>query len=337
MTTRRLLPAASLVLLLAVAACKAPPPATSVRASGTVEATDVQVAPEVGGRLVTLAVAEGQRVNAGDVVATLDTTNTTLALKRAQAERERAVAQLALLEAGSRVEDVRQAEAQVRAADAEVAGARDDLAHAEADLQRFETLLASKSGSAKQRDDAATRRDAAKARVQAGEERTRAAQEVVTRLRRGARPQEIAAARASVSAVDAQIATLEQQAKDATVVAPMSGIVTQTLADVGEILAPRVPIATIVDLDRAWANVYIDEPMVPRITLGQAATLYTDAGGQGIPGTITYVSPKAEFTPRNVQTAEERSKLVYRIKVTVDNKAGVLKQGMPVEADVPLK
>jgi HlyD family secretion protein len=82
--------------------------------------------------------------------------------------------------------------------------------------------------------------------------------------------------------------------------------------------------------------VFVDEPAVPRLRLGQPATLFTDAGGAGIPGRVTFISPKAEFTPRNVQTAEERSKLVYRIKVSVDNAQGVLKQGMPVEADVPL-
>jgi HlyD family secretion protein len=92
----------------------------------------------------------------------------------------------------------------------------------------------------------------------------------------------------------------------------------------------------IVDLDHAWANIYIDEPLIPRLRLGQAATIFTDAGGTGLAGAVTFISPKAEFTPRNVQTAEERSKLVYRIKVSVDNRQGVLKQGMPVEADVPL-
>jgi HlyD family secretion protein len=92
----------------------------------------------------------------------------------------------------------------------------------------------------------------------------------------------------------------------------------------------------IVDLDHAWANIYIDEPLVPRLRLGQPATIFTDAGGAGLAGTVTFISPKAEFTPRNVQTAEERSKLVYRIKVSVDNTQGILKQGMPVEADVPL-
>ena len=75
---------------------------------------------------------------------------------------------------------------------------------------------------------------------------------------------------------------------------------------------------------------------MPRLRLGQPATVFDDAGGAGLKGTVTFISPKAEFTPRNVQTAEERSKLVYRIKVTVDNSKGILKQGMPVEADVPL-
>ncbi len=117
---------------------------------------------------------------------------------------------------------------------------------------------------------------------------------------------------------------------------PVAGIVTQKLADAGEILAPRTPIVSIVDLDHAWANIYIDEPLIPRVRLGQPATIFTDAGGTGLTGTVTFINPKAEFTPRNVQTAEERSKLVYRIKVSVDNKQGILKPGMPVEADVPL-
>jgi HlyD family secretion protein len=178
--------------------------------------------------------------------------------------------------------------------------------------------------------------EVARARVRAAEGRHRAAVEAVERLQQGAREQEIEVARARIAAADAQIAMLEKNIADATVAAPVAGIVTQKLADVGEILAPRTPILTVVDLDHAWANIYIDEPLVPRIRLGQDATVYTDAGGQGLKGTVTFVSPRAEFTPRNVQTAEERSKLVYRIKVSVDNREGILKQGMPVEAEVPL-
>jgi HlyD family secretion protein len=95
-------------------------------------------------------------------------------------------------------------------------------------------------------------------------------------------------------------------------------------------------VAVVVNLDQAWADVFVPEPAVPRIRLGQEAQVFTDAGGSPIKGTITYISPKAEFTPRNVQTAEERSKLVYRVRVSVDNTAGILKQGMPVEAEIAL-
>ena len=319
---------------LAPTGCRDKPPADRVRVSGYVEATEVRVAPEVGGRLLDLKVAEGDRVKTGDIVAQLDTADITLALRRAAAERQGADAQLRLLLAGARQEDIRQAEAQRAAAEADVSGARQELASAERDLKRFEDLLASNSGAQKPRDDAATRRDVANDRIRAGEERVRAAAEAVARLKSGARQEEIDAARARLAGVDAQIATLEKAQRDATVLAPASGTVTQKLADQGELIAPRTPIVVLADLVHVWANVYVDEPLVPRVTLGQKATLFTDAGGPGIEGTVTFISPKAEFTPRNVQTAEERSKLVFRVKVAVDNAKGVLKQGMPVEAEI---
>jgi HlyD family secretion protein len=310
---------------------------TGARVSGQVDATEVQVAPEVGGRILELMISEGDRVKQGDVVARLDTRDIDLALRRAHAERAQFDAQLRLLQAGARGEDIRQAEAQVAAASADMAAAQSDLGAAETDLQRFETLLASNSGSQKQRDDAATRRDMARDRVRAARARETAAREGVARLRAGSRREEIDAARARVAGVDAQIATLEKNRNDATVIAPIGGIVTERLLDPGEMVAPRAPIAVLADLDHAWAEVFVDEPMIPRIKLGQAATVFTDAGGPGLPGKVSYVASKAEFTPRNVQTAEDRSKLVYRVKIAVDNSNGILKQGMPVEAEIPLQ
>ena len=338
MNAKLLVSAAPLALATALlaAGCAPKTPADRVRASGNVEATEVQVSPKVGGQMLDLKVDEGDRVKQGQVIAVLDTTDARLALQRAKADRDQSAANLALLEAGSRVEDIRQAEAQVATAEADVAGARDDLSSAETDLKRFETLLQASSGTEKQRDDAATRKKMAQARLQAAEERVRAAREGLVHLQKGPRPQEISAARARVAAAEAQIATFEQTITDATVIAPLSGVVSQKFADAGEILAPRTPVVSIVDLDHAWANIYVDEPVMPRLRLGQPATVFNDAGGPGLKGTVTFISPKAEFTPRNVQTAEERSKLVYRIKVSVDNSQGILKQGMPVEADVPL-
>jgi HlyD family secretion protein len=270
-------------------------------------------------------------------VLTLDRRDVELALQRARAERDQADASLRLVQAGARAEDIRQAESQVAAARADVSAATAELAAAEQDLERFEALLATNSGSRKQRDDAATRRDVARDRVAAAESRVSAAQEAVARLKAGARREEVEGARARLASADAQIATLEKNLADTTFFSPVAGLVTQKLAEPGEMIAPRAPVAVVVNLDQAWADVFVPEPAVPRIRIGQPVQVFTDAGGSPIPGIVTYISPKAEFTPRNVQTAEERSKLVYRIRVSVDNTAGVLKQGMPVEAELVME
>jgi HlyD family secretion protein len=334
--TRRGAICCALAVGVMIAGCRREPPANEVRASGYVEATEARLAPEVGGRVVEVAVAEGDRVSAGDVIARLDPTDVELALRRARAQREQSAASLRLLQAGARPQDIRQAEAEIQAVTAEVAAARAELAAANADLERFESLLRNNAGSRKQRDDAATRAAVAAERVKTADERLRGARENLSRIRAGARSQEIDAARAAVEAADAQVATFEKDLAQTTFRSPVSGVVTERLVDPGELVAARTPLLVVADLAHAWVNVFIDEPLVPRVSLGQSATVFTDAGGAGIPGKVTFISPRAEFTPRNVQTAEERSKLVYRIKVTVDNTNGVLKPGMPVEAAVPL-
>ena len=318
-------------------ACTEKPPDNTIRVSGHVEATEVHVSAEVGGRIVELKVDEGARVTSGDVIATLDTRDTELQIRRARADRAAAVAQLRLLEAGSRAEDIRQGQAQVEAAQADATTIEAELKAAQLDLDRFETLLKANAGSVKQRDDAKARVDVARERQRAARERERAAKEALTRLQKGSRPEEIDGGRARVAAADAQIAVLEKAVHDAGVVAPVSGVITQKLVDAGEIVMRGTPLVVITDLDHAWANLFVPEPVIPRVKLGQPAAVRTDAGGQALSGTITFISPKAEFTPRNVQTAEERSKLVYRIKVSVDNRAGVLKSGMPVDAELALQ
>ena len=326
----------TLVIALLAIGCTKEAPSDRLRVSGHVEATETRLAPEAGGRILTLTVKEGDRVQPGQAVLTLDTKDIQLAIDRVKAEQASAEAQLRLVQAGSRVEDIRQAQSQADTARAEVAAARTEVEAAAVDLERFETLLKNNSGSRKQRDDAAARRDLAKDRVASAETRVKTADEVVAKLKAGARKEEVDAARARVNTVTAQIASLEKTMSDATLLSPVGGLITEKLVEVGEVIAPRTPSIVVVDLDHAWADVFVPEPTVPKIKLGQSATVFTDAGGAGITGTIAFISPKAEFTPRNVQTAEERSKLVYRVRISVDNKNGVLKQGMPVEAEIPL-
>ena len=326
---------AVLCLLPLIGACQRHAPADTAHATGYVEATDVKVAAKVPGRVETVAVAEGARVDAGAVLVTLATTDVDLALRRARAERDQAAALLKLTTAGPRIEEVRQAEAQLAAASAERQAAETDVAAARVDEARFGQLLKNKAGSQKQYDDAMAKRTLAEARLKAAADRAAAARAVLDKLNAGSRPEEIAAARARVAVVDAQIATLERDRTEATILAPTAGIVGSRFVEPGELVAAGTPLILLLDLDRAWASVYVEEPIVPRLKIDQAVSVVTDAGDR-LPGRISFIASRAEFTPRNVQTADERAKLVYRVKVAVDNKQGILKPGMPVEVDLGL-
>ena len=328
--TRTLVVTCTLLVAFPLAGCRREAATAEPRASGYVEATEVRVASKVAGRVSTVNAVEGARVASGDVLATLATTDADLALGRARAERAAADAQARLLRAGSRVEDVRQAEAQVAAAISDQRAAEADLASARADEARFEQLLQKRAGSVQQRDDATARRQVAEARSAAATDRAAAAAATLARVQAGARPEELDAAHARISAIDADIASINDRRGEATVLSPASGVVTARLVEPGELVAAGVPVAVVVDLDRAWVNAYVEEPLVPGVKIDQAVTVVTD-GGQRIAGKVAFIAPRAEFTPRNVQTSAERAKLVYRVKVTVDNREGVLKPGMPVD------
>jgi HlyD family secretion protein len=288
-----------------------------ILASGHVEATEVRLSTKVAGTLEQLAVDEGSVVDSGQEIARIDTVNEVLALESAKAELALAKAELSLRVAGAREEDILEAEAQVRKVEADLAGAGRDL-------ERMEGLLASGSGTTKSRDDARTRRDVAAAAVQVAEERLR-------RLEAGFRAEEIEAARARVRAAEARIAQVEQQIEDAVIVSPVDGVVTQRLSEQGELMSPGTGIVVVTDLAHAWLNAFIPAPDLGRIRLGQEAEVMTD-DGQTRKGRLSFIATRAEFTPKNVQTRDERIRLVFRIKVSLDNGDGLFKPGMPAEA-----
>jgi HlyD family secretion protein len=313
----RLLAAVTATVALGGAACRSRVDASLLTASGNVEATDVRISTKVPGRLVSLEVREGDVVKAGQELARLETTDLSLALQQARAEREQASAELRLRLSGARKEDIAEVEAQVASAEA-------DLAGAERDLQRMQDLLAKGSGTTKARDDAQTRRDVLVGRLAA-------LRQALARLRAGSRAEEKDAARARVATVEARIAQLEQQVKDATITSPIGGVVTEKIAEAGELMQVGSGVCVVTDLTNAWLTVYVPEADLGRIRIGQEAEVVTD-GGQSRKGSITFVASKAEFTPKNVQTRDERVKLVYKVKVGLDNADGLFKPGMPSEA-----
>jgi HlyD family secretion protein len=321
-----------IVAAVLASACTSADDGLVVRATGYVDATEVRLSSRVPGRVEEVFVIEGQSIEQGAPVARLSPAEIDLVLERVRAERRAAAAQVQLLRRGARDEDIRQAEAQVAAARAEVTAAEAEQAAARADEARFAQLVERRAGAEKPRDDARARRELADARLQAAAERVQAAAAALARLEAGARAEEIDAAVARMAAADAQIASLEHDRSDLSIVAPTGGIVSARLVEPGELIGVGAPVATIVDLARAWVNAYVEEPLVPSLRIGSDVIVVTDSADR-LTGAVAFVAPRAEFTPRNVQTADERARLVYRVRVNVDNREGILKPGMPVTVE----
>ncbi len=309
---------ALLTAAAALAGCRAATEPGVFKASGHFEATEVRLAAKVGGPLVSLPFHEGDRVKAGDVVAKLDTTDAEHDLARARADLDGASARLALLLAGTRREEIEQAQAELARSEADLAGAA-------LDLSRLEGLADRGTATLKARDDARTRsamlgRAVAASRAQ------------LAKLQAGPRPQEIEQARAAKAAAEATVATIAQRVSDATVLAPRDGLITARATEPGEVLAPGALLYVLTDIAHPWLNVYVDEPSLARVHVGDPVAVRVDGHSGEFGGKVTFVAEVAEFTPKNVQTPEERAKLVFRVKVGVDNPDGVFKPGMPGDA-----
>ncbi|MDD8025761.1 MAG: efflux RND transporter periplasmic adaptor subunit [Acidobacteriota bacterium] len=310
--------AASALLALAAACARGPADAT-LRASGTIEARQVRISAKTAGDLLTIPVREGDRVKPGDRIAFIDHTVLDIQLRQAEAGISLAQAQLDLLRSGARAEDVRQAEEAVRQADAA-------FKPAEEDARRMRELAAKGSVTAKQAEDADARLTMAKAQAAA-------AAEALKKVRTLARPEEIRAAQARLDQARAAADLLRKTIADCVLVSPVAGIVTQVPVEAGELVAAGAAVAVVSDLDRVHVMIYVTEAELARVKLGGRADVAIDGlPGRAFAGTIVYISPEAEFTPKNIQTREDRVKLVFGVKIEIDNPEGLLKPGLPADA-----
>ncbi len=291
----------------------------AIEASGTLEATEVRVGAKVPGQIESLRIEEGSEVRTGDTLAILDRSTLQLQWRQAQAGYEVAEAQYKLLLNGARQEDLQLAEEALLQAQATYKSANDDYG-------RMKQLLATNTVTRKQFDDAESRYTIAKAQLSSAEQN-------LGKLKRFARPEDLAAAKARASQAKATADLLQKQLTDAVIVAPVPGTVTNKPYEVGELIGVGSVVATISRLDQMDLMIYVNESELGRVKLGGPAEVSIDAYPQRtFPGKVIYISPVAEFTPKNVQTKEDRTKLVFGVKLEVENKDGALKSGMPADA-----
>jgi HlyD family secretion protein len=298
------------------------PSGDAIEASGTVEATEADLGFQAPGRIDSILVEEGARVTAGERIAVLD-------LREAAARREAASAQLAAqqarlteLERGYRPEEISQAKAALRATEQR-------LADAMRDRTRARNLFQGGAISRQALDGAET----AYALAEAERDRTR---DQVTMLESGPRVEQIAAQRAVVAAARAGLEQANAAVAFGEILAPFPGTVVRRLREPGEVIGAGTPVVTVSNPEDRWVRIYVREDEVGRVAIGQPAQIRIDSyADRAFAGTVSFISSEAEFTPRNVQTKEERVKLVYRVKVRViADTAAVLKPGL--SADVVL-
>jgi HlyD family secretion protein len=348
-------------------------PAGPVTVTGTIEAIQVDISPRITARIVERTVREGQPVERGQLLVRLDDAQPSAELRRAEAALRTAEAQLRDLKAGARPQEIAEAEATAARAEAQLAdllagSRRQEIEQARAavddaaatrewtarDYQRTKDLFGRELVAAAEVD---RMRQAAEVAVA----KERAAREKLALLEAGAREQEIEAARhavraarervqllragpraEAVSAAEAQVAearaaaTLARARLDETrLTSPITGVVLHKNMEVGETASPGTSILTLMDPQDIWLRAYVPETEIGRLKVGQPAVIMVDAfPGRRFEGAISEIASEAEFTPKNVQTKKERVNLVFRIKIAARNPAGVLKPGLPADAEI---
>ena len=289
--------------------------------TGTIEATQVDVSPKVMGRIVELAVRAGQAVERGALLVRLDAAELGAEARRAEAALRTAEAQLSDVLAGSRAQEIEQARANLRNA----AATRE---WTERERVRTRELYGRDLVAAQEVDRAQQAYDVAMANEAAARER-------LSLLEAGPRPHEAAAARARVVEAREALALARSRLDETRLLSPITGVVLRKNAELGETINPGVSILTLMDPADMWVRVYVPETDIGRVRVGQTAGLTVDSyPGRAFTGAVSEVASEAEFTPRNVQTKKERVNLVFRVKIAVRDAGGVLKPGMPADAEL---
>lgn len=265
-------------------------------ASGIFESTEVVVSAEANGRIVALDVEEGDELEAGQQVGSVDSVQ--LYLKKVQLE---ASAQ----GIGSKRADIAK----------QVAATREQVAKAERERTRCRNLLARDAGTQKQLDDA-------EAQLAVLKKQLEAQLSTLERTNQGVSDEQRAA--------EAQIMQLEDQLRKCRVVSPASGTVLAKYAEAGEVTAAGKPLFKLADLRHVFLRAYVSGSQLSEVKVGQSVKVYADEGEDGrreYAGRVTWISGQAEFTPKTIQTRDERANLVYAVKIAVEND-GLLKLGM---------
>jgi HlyD family secretion protein len=291
---------------------------------GNVDVRQVELAFFVSERIAELLVVEGDRVTKGQPLATLDATRFSDQAAAAQANLQSQEQVVKRLVAGSRPEEIRKARADLAAAQAKEV-------EAERNYKRVVDL--SKTGV-----KTAEEVDGAKAAWQSATANVDAMQAMLDLAVAGPRIEDIEAAKAELRAREADLSLARRNLADARLAAPSDGVIQDRILEVGDMASPERPVFTIALTTPLWVRAYVDEPDLGKIVPGMAAIVKTDSYPDKVyHGWVGFISPTAEFTPKPVETSQLRTRLVYQVRVFIDDPRNELRLGMPATVILPLE
>lgn len=311
------------------------PPAI-ITYSGTIEGTDLPVQPELGGRIVELPVQEGQTIKAGDIVAKLEDSQAKISLDTAKGQQTQAQAKLDDLLGGARAEEIRRLKGLLAQANATAAGLALNVKFEENNLTEDQKLLDDDAMSQQMVDAQRNKRDTVKAQYQGALANVNAVQASIDQALAGNTKPTIKAQRAAVDIVAQSVKAAELMLSKLTIKSPASGQVIYKHVELGQVVNPGTTLVTILDPNDLWIKVFIPEAKLNQVKVGGTVSIAVDSySDKTFKGDILYISNQAEFTPKNVQTKEERTTTVYAVKIRITEGEEQLKAGMP--ADVTLQ
>ncbi|WP_407313285.1 HlyD family secretion protein [Desulfosporosinus sp. SB140] len=303
--------------------------------SGTIEGTEVPVQPELAGRIVDLKVQEGQVIKTGDIIAKLDDSQAKISLDTAKSEQTQAQAKLNDLLGGSRAEELRRLQAVVDQANANVAALAPSLELEESNLANDQKLYASGGISKQALDTQQNKYDTIKAQYEGAQANVNAAQASLDQAQAGYTQPTIQAQKAAVDIAAQSVKAAELNLSKLTIKSPTNGQALYKQVELGQVVNTGTTLVTILDPNDLWIKIYVPEAKLSQVKVGGVAHVSVDSyPNKTFKGQIQYISTQAEFTPKNVQTKEERTTTVYEVKICIAEGKDQLKAGMP--ADVTL-
>lgn len=311
------------ILIILITGCSSSDDDNQILATGTIEAKEVVISSKISGEVKKINFDEGDKAVKGDTLIFIDNEMLEIQLKQAEANRIAAEAQLELLRKGARREDIVQAEEQLKQTET-------NFRQAEIDKKRMEELFKSASISKKQLEDFNVSYEIKLAQFNS-------AKENLAKMKNFARPEEIKQAEAKLKQAIANIELIKKSIRDSYVISPMDASIVKKYVEVGENVTALSSLFKLADLSNVELMVYVPEAQLGKVKLGQKVEIEVDAFPyKKFEGKVIYISPEAEFTPKNIQTKDERTKQVFGVKIKIPNPNYELKAGMPADATIHL-